>query len=135
MFKAGGSSEGANTTVRSLENMLAEIRSYGTSIIIADQSPAAVGAEVVKNTEVKTVFQLVDTSDRKTIAATTNMSSEQERQVPRLGVGEAFISYGLLAEPALVQTPDIREKEGIRLSVPDEEVHRRMTYWNGHATL
>lgn len=135
LFKAGGSSEGANTTVRSLENMLAEIRSYGTSIIIADQSPAAVGAEVVKNTEVKTVFQLVDTSDRKTIAATTNMSSEQERQVPRLGVGEAFISYGLLAEPALVQTPDIREKEGIRLSVPDEEVHRRMTYWNGHATL
>lgn len=135
LFKAGGSSEGANTTVRSLENMLAEIRSYGTGIIIADQSPAAVGAEVVKNTEVKTVFQLVDVGDRKTIAATTNMTAEQEEQIPRLGVGEAFISYGLLAEPALVQTPDVREEQGIRLSVSNEEVHRRMTYWDSHGPL
>ena len=134
LFKAGDS-EGANTTVRSLENMLAEIRSYGTSIIIADQSPAAVGSEVVKNTEVKTVFQLVDVNDRKTIAATTNMTPEQELQIPRLGIGQAFVSFGLLAEPALVQTPDIREKKNIRLSVSNEEVHRRMTYWDTHAQL
>lgn len=135
LFKAENSGESGSATVRSLENMLAEIRSYGTSIIIADQSPAAVGAEVVKNTEVKTIFQLVDVSDRKTIATTTNMTTEQETQIPRLGVGEAFISYGLLAEPALVQTPDIREEAGIRLSVSNEEVHRRMTYWDSHAGI
>ena len=32
-------------------------------------------------------------------------------------------------------TEDIREKEGIRLSVPDSEVAARTTYWNGHAVL
>jgi hypothetical protein len=34
-----------------------------------------------------------------------------------------------LENPQLVLTEDIREKEGIRLSVPNEEITDRMTYW------
>ena len=52
---AGGSSsssEGAadsqGSTVEALEDMIAEIRSYGTSIIIADQSPTKVGRALLQ---------------------------------------------------------------------------------------
>lgn len=124
---------GGRSTVRSLENMLAEIRSYGTGIVIADQSPAAVGNEVVKNTDVKIAFRLVDINDRKAISSTTSMERVMESQIPKLDVGQAFVSYALLKEPVLVQTPDIRGKENIRLSVSNNEIHSRMTYWDTHS--
>jgi DNA helicase HerA-like ATPase len=47
----GADSQGA--TIKSLQDMIAEIRSYGTGIIIADQSPTKVSREVVANTDIK----------------------------------------------------------------------------------
>ena len=57
-----GKEDGAGsrgTTVRALQDMIAEIRSYGTSMIIADQSPTKVSREVVANTDIKVAFRLV----------------------------------------------------------------------------
>ncbi len=135
LFKAqqgSGNGEGGNNAVHSLENMLAEIRSYGTGIVIADQSPAAVGSEVIKNTDIKVIFRLVDSGDRKVIADTTNMTDLMRKYIPKLEVGQAFYSVSALHEPVLMQTPDIRKKEGIRLSVSDSEIRERAEYWKGH---
>ena len=133
LFKAQQESgEEGNHAVRSLENMLAEIRSYGTGIVIADQSPAAVGSEVIKNTDIKVVFRLVDSNDRKTIADTTNMTELMRKYIPKLEVGQAFYSVSALHEPVLIQTPDIRQKEEIRLSVTDSEIQERTKYWKEH---
>ena len=133
LFKADVNAQGANSTVRSLENMVAEIRSYGTSIVIADQSPSAVGAEVVKNTDIKVIFRLIDANDRKNIETVTGMTGEMEQRIPDLGKGQAFVSCSLLKTPVIVQTPDIREKESIRLSVSNAEIHERMEYWKEHS--
>lgn len=87
LFKAKSNSDnanGGNSTVRSLENMLAEIRSYGTGVVIADQSPEAVGREVIKNTGLKVVFRLVEESDRKTIAAATNMHNLETDYIAKM---------------------------------------------------
>lgn len=136
LFKAKSNSDnanGGNSTVRSLENMLAEIRSYGTGVVIADQSPEAVGREVIKNTGLKVVFRLVEESDRKTIAAATNMHNLETDYIAKLEVGQAFVSSEIIKEPVLVQTPDIRDNENIRLSVSNDEIHRRMNYWSKHS--
>lgn len=133
LFKAqDGGNSSASTTVTTLENMVAEIRSYGTSVIIADQSPLAVGTGIVKNTDLKIVFQLVDAADCQLMAAATSMSDEQRAQIPQLNVGQAMVSYGLLKEPVMVQTPDIRENQKIRLVVSNQEILERMTYWQEH---
>ena len=135
LFKAqqgSGNGEGGNNAVHSLENMLAEIRSYGTGIVIADQSPAVAGSEVIKNTDIKVIFRLVDSGDRKVIADTTNMTDLMRKYIPKLEVGQAFYSVSALHEPVLMQTPDIRKKEGIRLSVSDSEIRERAEYWKGH---
>ena len=135
LFKAqqgSGNGEGGNNAVHSLENMLAEIRSYGTGIVIADQSPAAVGSEVIKNTDIKVIFRLVDSGDRKVIADITNMTDLMRKYIPKLEVGQAFYSVSALHEPVLMQTPDIRQKEEIRLSVSDSEIRERTKYWKGH---
>ena len=133
LFKAQQESgEEGNHAVRSLENMLIDIRIDGTGIVIADQSPAAVGSEVIKNTDIKVVFRLVDSNDRKTIADTTNMTELMRKYIPKLEVGQAFYSVSALHEPVLIQTPDIRQKEEIRLSVTDSEIQERTKYWKEH---
>ena len=130
-----GSPNSQATTVKALQDMIAEIRSYGTSIIIADQSPTKVSREVVANTDIKVSFRLVQSIEKELIADSTNMGEEEENRLSKLKPGEAYIYYSKLDTPQLVMTEDIREKEGIRLSVPNEEAAERATYWKEHLEL
>jgi hypothetical protein len=123
----GADSQGA--TIKSLQDMIAEIRSYGTGIIIADQSPTKVSREVVANTDIKITFRLVQAIEKELIADSTNMDKNASQRISRLKPGEAYVYYSRLENPQLVMTEDIRDKEGIRLSVPNEEVSAKMTYW------
>jgi hypothetical protein len=123
----GADSQGA--TIKSLQDMIAEIRSYGTGIIIADQSPTKVSREVVANTDIKISFRLVQSSEKELIADSTNMDKNASQQLSRLKPGEAYVYFSRLENPQLVLTEDIREKEGIRLNVPNDEIAKRMTYW------
>jgi hypothetical protein len=131
----GGSSSGQDgadaqgATIKSLQDMIAEIRSYGTGIIIADQSPTKVSREVVANTDIKISFRLVQSSEKELIADSTNMDKDASQQLSRLKPGEAYVYFSRLENPQLVLTADIREKEGIRLNVPNEEIAKKMTYW------
>lgn len=125
-----GVPDSQGTTVKALQDMIAEIRSYGTSIIIADQSPAKVSREIVAQTEIKIAFRLVQSLDKELIADTTNMDAALIQQLSRLKTGETFAYYSKLDSAQLIVTPDIREREHIRLTVSNEEVRDRMTYWN-----
>lgn len=130
-----GAAEAGASTVRALQNMIVEIRSYGTGIIIADQSPQKVTKEIVGNTDVKIMFQLVQVEDKNIIAASSNMSEADEDQLSRLNTGEAYAYFRGLVEPVRIMTEDIREKEGIRLVVPDNELQERMHYWDDKQDL
>lgn len=130
-----GAAEASASTVRALQNMIVEIRSYGTGIIIADQSPQKVTKEIVGNTDVKVMFQLVQVEDKKVIAESSNMSETDEDQLSRLNTGEAYTYFRGLTEPVRIMTEDIREKENIRLVVADEELKQRMHYWDDKQSL
>jgi hypothetical protein len=123
----GADAQGA--TIKSLQDMIADFRSYGTGIIIADQSPTKVSREVVANTDIKIAFRLVQSSEKELIADSTNMDNSTSQQISRLKPGEAYVYFSRLENPQLVMTEDIREKEKIRLNVPNEEIANRMTYW------
>lgn len=130
-----GSSNSKVTTVKALQDMIAEIRSYGTSIIIADQSPTKVSREVVANTDIKVAFRLVQSMEKELIADSTNMDAEAQQNLSHLKPGEAYVYYSRLDAPQMVMTEDIRDSEGIRLNVPDAEVARRSIYWDRHREL
>lgn len=130
-----GSPDSQGATIKALQDMIAEIRSYGTSIIIADQSPTKVSREVVANTDIKVSFRLVQSVEKELIADSTNMDEEAKANLSKLRPGEAYVYYSQLDAPQMVRTEDIREKEGIRLSVPDKEVAERSTYWDSHKEL
>ena len=134
LLDAGADNENAgqskNSTVRSIQKMIAELRSYGTSIIIADQSPSAVTERVVANTNVKVIFRLTAPKDRELIAESADMSEENASFIPKLEVGQAFVHFEELTQPHMIQTEDTRKRDGIRLVVEDEEICARMHYWD-----
>lgn len=130
-----GKADSQATTIKALQDMIAEIRSYGTSIIIADQSPTKVSRAVVANTDIKVSFRLVQSVEKELIADSTNMDENAQAGLSRLRPGEAYVYYSQMNTPQIVITEDIREKEGIRLSVPDSEVAERSTYWSAHKEL
>ena len=134
--KAGeGEADSQGATVRAIQNMIAEIRSYGTGIIIADQSPTKVSREVVANTDLKVSFRLVQNSEKQMIVDSTGMDDNAESALSKLKVGEAFVYYSALESPQRVITKNIRQDKGIRLSVSNDEIKQRMHYWDSRKKM
>ena len=113
-----------------VKRMLAEIRSYGVGLIIADQSPRKVGIDVVALTDMKMAFRLVEATDKQILADSTSMSEVQMERLAKLKPGEAFFFFNKLDEPEEVITPDYRLENKISISLKDEDIATLSTYWN-----
>lgn len=116
-----------------VKRMLAELRSYGIGLIIADQSPRKVTADVVALTDVKLAFRLVEGTDKQMLADSINMSEQQERRLSRLKPGEAFFFFNKLEEPEEVLTENYRLEHKIDITISDSEIAKLTTYWKHRA--
>ena len=88
------SSEGVNVRAMSVEmvtNAIAEMRTYGESFVIADQSPALLDSSVIRNTNTKVVFKLPELSDRQTAGNAMSLTQEQIMEFSRLECGVAAV--------------------------------------------
>lgn len=112
-----------------IKRMLAEIRSYGVGLVIADQSPRKVGTDVVALTDMKVVFRLVEAADKQIIADSSNMSDTMIQRMSKLKPGEAFLFFNKLDEPEEVITPDYRLENNISISLSDDGIKSLSTYW------
>ena len=113
-----------------LIRMLAEMRSLGVGIVIADQSPEAVTAGVIRFTTTKIAFNIVEKADRDILANSTTMKEIHNERLANLRVGEAFFYTNGLDNPEEIITENYRAKMGIRTTISDEEIARKTTYWN-----
>ena len=104
-----------------VKRMLAEIRSYGVGLIIADQSPRKVSTDVVALTDMKMIFRLVESADKQIIGDSTNMTEAQIQRMAKLKPGEAFLFFNKLEEPEEVITPDYRLENNISITLSDKE--------------
>lgn len=133
--KSEDSADSQGSTIEALEDMIAEIRSYGTSIIIADQSPTKVGRGIVANTNVKIMFKLVEKENKDAVATATNMTDADYDILGRLGVGEAMLHYGRVYTPLHIKTYNVLDRANIRPVISDPEIAALSTYWQGHTDL
>jgi DNA helicase HerA-like ATPase len=113
-----------------VKRMLAEIRSYGVGIVIADQSPRKVTTDVVALTDIKLAFRLVEASDKQILADSSNMNEIQEQRLAKLRPGEAFLFFGKLDEPEEIKTEDYRLANNIAITLSDEGIRSLSTYWD-----
>jgi len=96
--------------VEMFAGLLSELRAYGEGLIIADQIPARLVPDVIKNTAIKIVHRLPAADDRDAVGATMNLSAAQSRYLVTLAPGEAAVFSDGMDHPILVKIPFFPER-------------------------
>ena len=141
----GANPEDANTKQEAanyVTRMLAEMRALREAIIIADQLPTGVAAEVVKNTNIKIAHRLVSADDRKEIGQAILLDGSQMEEIARLNTGESFLYMEGWYRPRMVKIPyenSAKEKLGVQSSITQikivELIQPQLWYRQARATL
>lgn len=105
--------ENANPRGKAVEtftNILAEIRSYGEGIIVADQIVSKLHADVIKNTNVKIIHRTMDSEDRNIVGKSANLNEDQILDIAELKKGEAIVHNRDVHQAFLVKIDEFKEK-------------------------
>ena len=118
-----GGSPSQKQAAETFADMLAEIRKYGESLVIADQIPGKLTPEVMKNTNTKIIHRLFAQDDKEAVGHTMGLEEEQANFLSNLQIGRAVVFNGNWPKAIQVQitqtyrtdtTPDPKEAENIR---------------------
>jgi hypothetical protein len=96
----------AAMAVEAFADMLAEVRKYGAGLMIADQIPAKLIPDVIKNTHTKIVHRLFAEDDRRAMGEAMMMDEAQRNFLPNLETGEAIVFCGGWHGPAHARIRD-----------------------------
>ena len=108
---AAGRAGAAGHAVELFAGLLAEIRAYGEGLVIAEQIPARLVPDVIKNTAVKITHRLPAADDREAVGATMNATQSQSRYLVTLPPGQAAVFCDGMDFPVLVKIKDGTERE------------------------
>ena len=112
-----------------IKRMLAELRSYGVGMIIADQSPRKVSTDVVALTDMKVAFRIVEAMDRQILSDSMGLNETQSARMARLKPGEAYLFFNRLDAAEEILTPNYRLENNIDISLSDSSIASLSTYW------
>ena len=87
--------------------------------MIAEQIPAKLAPDAVKNTALKVLHRLPAADDRQLVGATMNLDDDQSRQVVSLHPGEAAAFADGMDRPMRIRVPFGGDREQAAASVPD----------------
>ena len=116
------SSEEAGSKAKAVEtftNILAEIRSYGEGIIIADQIASKLHPDVIKNTNVKIIQRTMDQEDRELVGKSINLNEEQILDIAELKAGEAIVHNRDVHQAFMVKIDEVKSKSSEDKGVDD----------------
>jgi len=125
LLRAGREGRASAHAVELFASMLAEIRAYGEGLVIAEQIPAKLVADAVKNTALKVVHRLPARDDRDLVGAAMNLDEDQSRQVVSLPPGVAAVFADGMDRPVRVRVPFGGDREAAGPGPPPPLVARR----------
>ena len=99
----GQSSELVRKSVEMLTQTIAEIRTYGESFIIVDQSPSSVDIAAIKNTNTKIIHQTLEVNDRETVGRSIGLDDDQMNEISKLPTGVAVVYQNDWMKPVLTK--------------------------------
>jgi len=105
LLRAGREGRASGHAVELFAGMLAEIRAYGEGLVIAEQIPAKLVPDAVKNTALKVVHRLPARDDRELVGAAMNLDAGQSRHVVSLPPGVAAVFADGMDRPVRVKVP------------------------------
>jgi hypothetical protein len=84
-------------------NIIAEMRSLGQGVIVAEQIPTKITPDVLKNTNTKIAHRLVSADDQKTMGAGLGLPETDAHYLNQLSTGSALIHKEGMARPVEVR--------------------------------
>jgi hypothetical protein len=112
--------------VDTFNNILSEVRAYGEGLIIAEQIPAKLSPDAMKNTGLKLIHRLHAVDDRTAAGDSMVLSVAQKQELARLPALSAAVFGAGLAEAVLVKVaPNKPEFAGGFVPVSNREVAER----------
>lgn len=73
-------------------NFLSEVRAYGQGMMVVDQVPTRLIEDAIKNTNVKIIHKLVASDDSQRIAESIGLTTEQQKVIVKLSIGQAVLA-------------------------------------------
>lgn len=113
--------------VEHFTNMIAEMRSYGQGVIVAEQIPTKLAPDVIKNSSTKIVQRIVSADDQQVIANTIGITGDDAIQLGSLETGYAYCHKEGMTLPTPVKILDSFTSDGLMhhldVFVSDEEIY------------
>ena len=95
--------------VEHFTNMIAEMRSYGQGVIIAEQIPSKLAPDVIKNSSNKIIQRVVSSDDQILIANTIGIKNEDAMYLGNLKTGYALCHKEGMSLPVLVKVDSVED--------------------------
>ena len=97
-------------SVEHFANLLAEMRSYGQGVIVAEQIPCKLTPDVIKNSSVKIVHRIVAKDDQEIIANTIGITEDEMLSLGNRSVGYALCHKDGMVEPVNVKINQVKSR-------------------------
>ncbi|MDO8126003.1 MAG: DUF87 domain-containing protein [Candidatus Brocadiales bacterium] len=138
--QGGDGLENSNIRCKAIETfctMLAEIRSYGEGLLIADQIPNKLAIDVLKNTNLKIIHRLVAKDDREAVGECMNMSDDQKKRLSTLETGQAVVFGEGMEGPFLVAVPAKTKQQSLTNQTANHQVreHMKRCFFNSYPDI
>ncbi len=116
-------------SVEMLANSIAEMRTYGEGVVIADQAPGLLDMAAIRNTNTKVVMRLPDQGDRELVGKAMHLNDDQISELAKLPRGVAAVYQNEWVESVLCKVDQyIAKDDHVRQSVcPKGERQRPLT--------
>lgn len=112
--------------VEHFANMIAEMRSYGQGVIIAEQIPSKLAPDVIKNSSNKIVQRIVSVDDQAIMANTIGMHEEEAIYLGSLKTGQALCHKEGMHQPVNVIINPIEERLVLDENLYNKDIEQRV---------
>ena len=103
--RSGGTNASSvvSKSVEMICNSIAEMRTFGESFILVDQSPSAVDIAAIKNTNTKIIMRMPEMGDCEAIGRSVSLNEQQIAELSKLRTGTAVVMQNNWCDAVLSQ--------------------------------
>lgn len=104
--------------VEHFTNMLAEMRSYGQGVIVAEQIPSKISPDVIKNSSNKIIHRIISKDDQEIISNTVGLSSSDA-----IYLGNNRVGYAICHKEGMIQPIIVKFDAAASNKITDKELY------------
>lgn len=108
-------------------NIIAEMRSLGQGVIVAEQIPTKIAPDVLKNTNTKIAHRLVAADDQRAMGASLGLPDSDAHYLNQLVTGSALVHKEGMARPVEIKVDATLSNEPVGDDLVRERV--RTAFW------